>query len=124
MRHLDEGSLRLLLRYKWPGNVRELRNAVERATLIAQGETITREDLPEKVTSSGGSPESISAVSDEGTITSFRERLREYEIALIVDALRKSGGNQTEAARLLGLPLRTLVYKLTQYHIREKYYEL
>ncbi len=61
--------------------------------------------------------ESSLALSPPRTL---RQLLREYEVELIVEALERHGGNQMEAARLLGIPLRTLVYKLRKYDIRAR----
>lgn len=51
----------------------------------------------------------------------LRDQLREYEVSLIVDALERVHGNQLDASILLGIPLRTLVYKLEKYAIRERF---
>ena len=51
----------------------------------------------------------------------YREQLRRYETDLILRALQKHNGNQTEAAKALGLPLRTLVHKIQSYGIKKKF---
>ncbi|WP_437807002.1 sigma 54-interacting transcriptional regulator [Sorangium sp. So ce1078] len=121
IRGFDAGSLARLRAYAWPGNVRELRNSIERAVVIAEGEWIAEEDLPERARAA---PPAAPAVErelpcDGVELTAaapgadfLKARLQRCEAELIVQALRKAGGNQTEAARALGMPLRTLVYKL------------
>lgn len=126
----------LLAGYPWPGNVRELRNAVHRAVAIAQGDRIAEEDLPERVLrlaarrepevsppaspplSSGSGPSGVSAASlgREG----LKAMLRNHEIQLILDALQICQGNQTEAARLLKVPLRTLAHKIKTLGIKKR----
>ena len=117
---LEPAALAALERYPWPGNVRELRNAIERAVVLAEGKTIQVSDLGERITRA----QEASALpsTDDGDVPrDYREHLRKYEAQLIVKALHKFGGNQTEAAKALGLPLRTLVHKLGLYGIKKKF---
>jgi DNA-binding NtrC family response regulator len=95
---LSEGALDALQRYDWPGNVRELRNVLERSMIIADDEVITPTDLmirPDKL-------------SNGPRIASDNLDLAEHERQLIVEALNRSDGNKTEAARLLGISRRAL----------------
>jgi two-component system, NtrC family, response regulator AtoC len=113
MPELEPAALAALLRYDWPGNVRELRNAVERAATIAHGDRITVDDLPERVRKAVASRPTPPLADDllEGT-GDLRERVQRYEAQLIAAALRRTNGNQTEAAELLGVPVRTLNDKI------------
>jgi DNA-binding NtrC family response regulator len=97
----------LLLRHRWPGNVRELRNAVERAVALCRDARITVADLPDSVRTA--------AIEAPGAM---RERLDEAERRAIESALAAEHGNQTRAARRLGISRRNLVYKLTKYDLR------
>jgi len=120
---IESEALALMQSYTWSGNVRELRNAIERAVVIAEGEWISVEDLPERVRASprritrsienaedaADSAGEAGAPSESG---SMRARMQHYEAQLIVEALRGSHWNQTEAARNLGMPLRTLVHRM------------
>ncbi len=114
---LSPDALALLERYHWPGNVRELRNVMERAVLLCGGLTIEREHLPaEKLTTAVAvAPPAPAAPAPAG------ERLRRDVAAVerqhILDALARCAGNQTEAARLLGVSRRTLSTKLDVYGI-------
>ena len=101
-----DGVWRLLEGYHWPGNVRELRNVAERAVLLA-GEQIDCHHLPlEKLTSVPPVP---TPMPPRGSLRGARVHLERQHI---VDALARCGGNQTEAAKLLGVSRRTLSTKL------------
>lgn len=115
---LDSDVLELLCRYSWPGNVRELRNVMERAAVIADGPTVRVEDLPPKIRSEADGRESERP--SEPLDADFKERIKQYELELIVDALERTDGNQTEAAKILRMPLRTLVHKISQYGLGKK----
>jgi DNA-binding NtrC family response regulator len=91
------GALERLRRYAWPGNVRELENAIERAVVLADGVEIAERDLPVEVREASGP----AAGRDEAR--SFHAQLEEYKRGLILSTLRRTGGNRTHAARLLGL---------------------
>ena len=111
-------------RYDWPGNVRELRNAIGHAAVVAGGGQIRREDLPESVRhpvgSSAGEDEVaatlaayLAAVGDRGGDL-HAAALGPVERAVIERALRACGGNQTEAARMLGVHRNTLRNKIRE----------
>ncbi|HET9931473.1 MAG TPA: sigma 54-interacting transcriptional regulator, partial [Polyangiaceae bacterium] len=117
-----------LERYAWPGNVRELRNVVESAVLRSEGGLVRAEDLPEELQfqqkRADASGRHRVRESDEFTSSAragvppeqLTSRQRE-ERARILDGLAACNGNQTRAAALLGMPRRTLVYKLAAYAI-------
>jgi DNA-binding NtrC family response regulator len=102
-------ALAILTAYSWPGNVRELENAIERAVAFARGPVITPDDLPERVRTSG-SASALIARSVEQNLT-MREVEREY----ILEVLRRTGGNKSRAAELLGLDRKTLYRRLDEY---------
>ena len=119
-------ALALLERHAWPGNVRELRNAIERAVVLATGDTIGPLDLPERIRGAPvpalAPPSTPAGAPAEGDADAdFRTRMRSYEVDLILDALRRSGGNQTEAAKLLRMPVRTLAHKIQQYGLKKRF---
>lgn len=97
-------ALEKLSRYSWPGNVRQLENVIHRAVLLARSERITAEDLILE--------EEIGA---ERISTGLS--LREMEKRLIIETLRRVGGNRTRAAKLLGVSVRTIRNKLKEYGI-------
>jgi transcriptional regulator with GAF, ATPase, and Fis domain len=82
-----------LMSYPWPGNVRELENAIERAVVLGNTESILPEDLPESLLESATS----------GDLSKFHDGVREVKKQLILNAVENAGGNFTEAAKLLGL---------------------
>jgi DNA-binding NtrC family response regulator len=90
-------------------NVRELENAIERAVAFARGAVLTPEELPERVRTSGDTAALI-ARSCEENLT-----LRELERKYILAMLRRTGGNKSRAAELLGLDRKTLYRKLVEY---------
>jgi DNA-binding NtrC family response regulator len=117
---LSDDALALLRAYAWPGNVRELRNVIERAALLCEGATLTADALPERMHAARTEPV-VSEPGDKPRAPGgrFAELVRSYETQLIVEALQAAGGNQTKAAEHLGMPLRTLVYKLRSYGLRQ-----
>ncbi|HEY4057680.1 MAG TPA: sigma 54-interacting transcriptional regulator [Kofleriaceae bacterium] len=119
VRSIDKHAMAAMEAYDWPGNVRELRNAIDRAVALAENKTVMLEDLPERVR--GTNRTAIPEANDGEVPADYREHVRKFEIDLILKALQKSQGNQTEAAKALGLPLRTLVHKIQTYGIKKKF---
>jgi DNA-binding NtrC family response regulator len=106
-------GLDFLQRQSWPGNVRELRNTIERAIILAGGTDIG----PEHLRSGGGHialpPLPFDEVDDE--LMTLREAVEATERRLIVKTLARVEGNQTEAAKLLGISRQTLIARLDAY---------
>jgi two-component system, NtrC family, response regulator AtoC len=119
VRTIDARALAALEGYGWPGNVRELRNVIERAVVLAEGQAITPDDLTDRVR--GGTRTTAAEPEPADEPGDYKEHVRRYEAELIVRALHKHNGNQTEAARALNLPLRTLVHKIQTYGIKKKF---
>ncbi|MBS2012243.1 MAG: sigma 54-interacting transcriptional regulator [Deltaproteobacteria bacterium] len=131
-------ALEVLAAYAFPGNVRELKNAIERAVVVASGAQIEVEDLPERIRSgflaaapasatvaSATTTSTTSATGDAGPESTLgnvdlRERVRAYERKLIERALSENDGNRTRTAEALGLPVRSLFYKLKELGFIEK----
>ena len=123
IRGLTPECERLLLSYHWPGNVRELRNAIERAVLIEATEWVKPEDLhllnslakdtkAESTTQADPSPNPESdhlVIPDEGI------GLEDVERHLITYAMKRCGGNVSQAARFLKISRETLRYRLRKY---------
>ena len=97
--------------YTWPGNVRELKNAIERALVLCD-DTITAEDLPDKLRDFTQRTRPIAIAAD------VRGHLADVERAAIVSALDTEGANQTRAAKRLGLSRRALIYKMEKYGLK------
>ncbi len=104
---LAEGVAEKLLSYSWPGNIRELRNVMERAIALTRYDKITIEDLPEKISNFQSGTVFIGGL-DPSELVSMEEIERRY----ITHVLEAAGGNQTQAARILGLDRKTIYRKL------------
>jgi two-component system response regulator AtoC len=96
--------------YRWPGNVRELRNAVERAMLLAEGTELTPADFP--VASGAPSP-----LTEGVPLPSEGIDLEQLERSLVVQALERSGWNQTRAATLLGINRDQIRYRIEKFKL-------
>jgi Nif-specific regulatory protein len=106
-------AIDMLTHYHWPGNIRELENCIERAVLLCEDDVIRSEYLPPSLQMINR------AQRDEKP--SLTEIIANKERELIVDALKKSGGRQRDAARDLGVTERILGYKIKKYSIHPKY---
>jgi DNA-binding NtrC family response regulator len=100
---LTPQALDCLRRYAWPGNVRELENVIERAVVLADGPALTPADLPAEIRDAAGGVRE--------TARGYHAAVEEFKRGLIVTTLRRTGGNRTRAARLLGLQ-RTYLARL------------
>jgi two-component system response regulator PilR (NtrC family) len=108
--------MKMLQDYRWKGNVRELENIVERVILLADGDTIDVDALPEEIRNSSAA-ERVTVPS--GGID-LEKLMCDTEKAYLLDALRKTNGVKTEAARLLNLTFRSFRHKLKKYGIDKK----
>ena len=117
LKRLSPEALRAMLAYPWPGNVRELEHALERAALLSEGETITARDLPPEILAPGDELTLSLPGSTEGFKETMARVIRDVEVRLIRRALAQSGSNRTEAARILGISRRALLYKLKEYNL-------
>jgi two-component system NtrC family response regulator len=111
---LSKEAVDLLIKYNFPGNVRELENIIERAVVLARGEVITINDLPNIV--KGFKAEKEILTDENATLI---EQVEALEKKLIYDALSKTSGNQSQAGRMLGLTERNLRYKMQKYGIKK-----
>ena len=113
---VSDGAAKLLLSHDWPGNVRELRNAVERAMILEESASITSASLPISISHSesaaSGTPSAAVEIPNDGL------SLEDNERNLLVRALEKTNGNQTQAARLLRITRDTLRYKMKKFNLR------
>ena len=114
---VSESAMRLLERYSWPGNVRELEHTIERAVALEQTSSIEPERLPEKITNYN--PYRVADAMEFPTEgINLTAHLDQLEKSYLVEALRRTGGNQTNAAELLKLSVRSLRHLLDKHRIR------
>ncbi len=113
IRGIDAEARRLLLEYAWPGNVREMENTIERAMVLTERDSLSADDLPERVRESRD-PVQMHLKSGE---MSIKKTARIIEEILIRRALTKTKGNRTRAAEVLEISHRALLYKIKDYHI-------
>jgi two-component system, NtrC family, response regulator PilR len=110
-------AMQLLENYMWSGNVRELEHTIERAVALERGTEIQPERLPEHITNYN--PERINAEFDlPETGLNLSAHLENLEKTYVVEALRKTAGNQTRAADLLQMQVRSLRHLLDKHNIR------
>lgn len=110
-KRLSEGTLELLVRYSWPGNIRELRNLVERLVLLSRKDIIEPNDLPAGIRGENEQPE---------ITIPLIQPLREVEKTVIRNVLARVTRNRTAAARILGISLRALHYKIKRFGLQEE----
>jgi two-component system response regulator AtoC len=106
---LDPEAEEILLAYRWPGNVREVENVITRACILAEGDSITVDELPAQLVSAAGGRRSSTAVSPDESL--HGQRLR-FETQVIRRAIEAAGGDRKLAAQRLGISLSSLYGKL------------
>ncbi|MFZ3171094.1 MAG: sigma-54 dependent transcriptional regulator [Carboxydocellales bacterium] len=105
-------ALDLLKIYRWPGNIRELENAIERAVILCAEEILTPQYLPHEMLGEHGTVQNALIDFPEDGLS-----LEDIEKDLIIKALAKSGGNQSQAARLLKITRSALIYRMEKYRL-------
>lgn len=104
---ISQEVMERFLQYPWPGNVRELENTIERAMILTEEDPIGVEALPRHM-HQGDEEDLLAGLS-------IKKNAREMEIRLIKEALKSTGGNRLQAARLLEISHKALLYKLKDY---------
>jgi DNA-binding NtrC family response regulator len=117
---LAREAVEALVRYDWPGNIRELKNAIERSLILARGEEIGLEDLPEEIRS--GQPLTSLPSGPRGDLPlaepDFREAKRKFEVAYLTQKLEEHRWNVSRTARAIGLHRQSLQEKLRELGIQ------
>jgi DNA-binding NtrC family response regulator len=128
LRQVAQSALRRLVEYEWPGNVRELKNTIERAAIMADGEELRSQDLPDEIMTVPGSASIATDNADSATgglsvpfTAEFREDRREFERRYISRCLEHTQGNVTKAAEILGMHRQSLQHKLRQLGLGRRY---
>jgi len=117
---VSEEALAILERYAFPGNVRELENLVERMVALSEGEELGPDDLPAVVRGAARREEPAAwsgPVAPEDLLRDGPVAWADLEERLLREAVRRAGGNLSEAARLLGLSYKTLRYRTRKFGI-------
>ncbi len=115
LRFADE-TLAILRAYDWPGNVRQLKNAVERMVVMAPGDELTPEILPDEILR-GDDPAGDPGFDPDG-ILPLRDAEREFRARHLRRALAATGGNQTRAAEILGIQRSSLNRQMKELGLR------
>ena len=103
-----------LMLYHFPGNVRELENMIERAVTLSTTDWLALDAFPNLIGLQGAeqSPSTVGHLPESGL--DLERHLEEYERSILIKALERTGGNRTEAARLLGVSFRSMRYRLSK----------
>jgi Nif-specific regulatory protein len=104
IRRISTSAINMMMAYHWPGNVRELENCVEHAVLLSNDDVIHGRNLPPTL--------QTPVISDAPPPGSLQSRVSALEKDMIIDALKRSGGNASAAARELGITSRMVRYKI------------
>jgi len=112
VRGVSADAMTRLQTYGWPGNVRELRNAVERAMLLVEGDVLTLEQFP--VAASG-----LARLTERVDLPASGIDLEQLERSLVIQALERTGWNQTKAAALLGVNRDQIRYRIEKFKLEK-----
>ena len=113
VKRISTAVIEAFLTHQWPGNVRELENCIERAVLLAEGDSIEMIHLPPSL-------QSKTREGEKKESGRFRTVIESQERSLIIEALRETRGNQSKAAKLLGTTKRIMQYKIQKMGIDPK----
>lgn len=103
--NVSDKVIKAFQRYDWPGNVRQLRNVIERAIVMAKGDSIELKDLPEE----------FHILNSEETDSNGIKTIKELEKRAIIEALRKCRGNKSKASKVLGISRKAFYKRLKEF---------
>ena len=112
-------SMETLMRYPWPGNIREVSSAVEYSLIMCEGEEVELGELPVSIQDF-----TRKNIDESGAIGTGKGTLEAIEQRCLLQAMMKTGGNKSKAARILGISRRKLSYRLSKYGLDGKIYDL
>jgi Nif-specific regulatory protein len=113
---ISSAAIDMLMSYHWPGNVRELENCMERAVLLSKGQSIKAHHLPPTL-------QTKSALETADHQSTLEDAVAALEREMIVDTLKDTHGNMTEAARRLGITERKMGIRVKKYDIRVSHFK-
>ena len=115
-RQISIEAMNILEAYDWPGNVRELENLIERVLALSHAETITTRDLPVHLLTNRRTNSDLIQLPEEGLdLEAYLESIRAQ---LMIEALERTNGVQTQAAELLGMSFRSFRYYAKKFNLR------
>lgn len=112
---ISSAAIDLLVSYHWPGNVREMENCMERAVLLAKGQSIKAHHLPPTLQKK--------SAKETSEVSTLEDAMVALEREMIIDALKDTGSNMAEAARRLGLTERKMGLRVKKYDIELSRYK-
>jgi two-component system NtrC family response regulator/two-component system response regulator HydG len=117
IRRVSGDAMAIMKHYAWPGNVRELHNVVEWLTITCKEEEIAPEHLPPSL--KAPVPRQAEIPADMPSLLSLGLSVEEVEKAMLQEALHKTGGNVSEASRLLKITRNTLRYRMGKHNLSQ-----
>jgi DNA-binding NtrC family response regulator len=117
---IQPAAMTVLQEHDWPGNIRQLKNVIERSVLLSPGDIILASMVRSALDEITGLNRDRPRPLQDEEECSYQERLEKWEKDLLADALLRTQGNQTAAARYLRMPRRTLLRKLSYYGLAGK----
>ena len=123
LKGFEPEAMQILEHYSWPGNVRELQNVIERACVLAEGETISARDLPAHLSVPAAATGSAPMPSLTGKNLPLKEAkaqwMTQLEATYLAELLRRHDGNVSQAAKAAGIDRKTFHRLINKYGIRE-----
>ena len=113
----------MLMSYYWPGNVRELENCMEYAVLNTSDNVISGYNLPPTLQTEASCKSSVSADFESGDFADYETLVGNFEREIIINALKKTNGNATAAAKVLQATPRIILYKIKKLGIDTRLYK-
>jgi len=117
---LSSEATPILMEYPWPGNIRELENVIERAVLLSKGRWVSPEDLPSHITTRVASDHAFPPGRLSADSLSIRKASKWVERDLIKKALARTGGNHSQAAKILEISRPKLLAKIKEFDLEKK----
>jgi DNA-binding NtrC family response regulator len=114
---ISSSCIQLLMGYDWPGNIRELQNTIQSAAVMAGDDEINTMHLSASVVQSWPKVTTETALKNETTSSDLDTQIRDFEKAMLIQALTQSLGVQKQAAKLLNIKERSLWHRLKKYDI-------